>query len=216
MRNSFIPIFLSTASVASAAAAAPPLRVEIEYELNRNGTAVAEVVHRLEHDRKNYTLRETWQGKGVFALAGKADRSSRGAIVADGLRPVEFEDKRTGRETRRAGFDATDKSPTLERQDQLSMAWSFAFAPPRGTVHVRVADGKRVTPYAYAVAGRERVKTPAGEFDGLKLVKQKDSPQAKSTEIWLAADRHYLPVRVLIIDKDGTRLDQLATKISPQ
>jgi len=213
MRNLFIPIFLS---VASAAVAAPPLRVEIEYELNRNGTAVAEIVHRLEHDRKTYTLWETWQGKGVFALAGKADRSSRGAIAADGLRPVEFEDKRSGRETRRAGFDAADKSPTLERQDQLSMAWSFAFAPPRGTVNVRVADGKRVTPYAYAVAGRERVKTPAGEFDGLKLVKQKDSPQAKSTEIWLAADRDYLPVRVLIVDRDGTRLDQLATKISPK
>jgi Protein of unknown function (DUF3108) len=213
MRNLFVPIFLS---VASAAVAAPPLRVEIEYELNRNGTAVAEIVHRLEHDRKTYTLRETWQGKGVFALAGKADRSSHGAIVADGLRPVEFEDKRTGRATRRAGFDAADKAPTLERQDQLSMAWSFAFAPPRGTVNVRVADGKRVTPYAYAVAGRERVKTPAGEFDGLKLVKQKDDPQAKSTEIWLAADRDYLPVRVLIVDKDGTRLDQLATKISPK
>ena len=213
MHKFLIPIFLS---VAGAAAAAPPQRVEIEYELSRNGTVVAEVVHRLEHDKKTYTLRETWQGKGVFALAGKANRSSRGAIAPDGLRPVEFEDKRSGRETRRAEFDAADKSPTLERQDQLSMAWSFAFAPPRATVNLRVADGKRVTPYVYAVAGRERVKTPAGEFDGLKLVKQKDDPQAKSTEIWLAADRDYLPVRVLIVDKDGTRLDQLATKISLQ
>jgi len=213
MRNLLIPICLS---IAGAAAAAPPQRVEIEYELTRNGTAVAEIVHRLEHDKKTYVLSESWQGKGVFALAGKVNRSSRGAVVADGLRPVEFEDKRTGRETRRAGFDAADKAPTLERQDQLSMAWSFAFAPPRGPVNVRVADGKRVTPYAYTVAGRERVKTPAGEFDGLKLVKQKDGPQAKSTEIWLAADRDYLPVRVLIVDKDGTRLDQLATKISPQ
>lgn len=212
MRSIFFPIALS---LAAQAAAAPPLRVEIEYELDRNGTAVAEIVHRLEHDKKTYTLRETWQGKGVFALAGTAERSSRGAIASDGLRPVEFEDRRTGRATRRASFDAADKSPTLERQDQLSMAWSFAFSPPRGTVNVRVADGKRVTPYVYAIAGRERVKTPAGEFDGLKLVKRKDSPQAKSTEIWLAADRDYVPVRVLIIDKDGTRLDQRATKISP-
>jgi hypothetical protein len=213
MRNIFLPIALS---LAAPAAAAPPPRVEIEYELSRNGSPVAEIVHRIEHDRKSYVLSETWQGKGVFALAGKANRSSRGAVAADGLRPVEFVDKRTGRETRRAGFEAADGAPTLERQDQLSMAWSFAFAPPRGTVSVRVADGKRVTTYVYAVAGRERVKTPAGEFDGLRLVKQKDGPQAKSTEIWLAADRDYLPVRVLIVDKDGTRLDQLATKITPQ
>ena len=60
------------------------------------------------------------------------------------------------------------------------------------------------------------MKTPAGEFDALKLVKQKDNPQDKATEIWLAADRHYLPVRILVVDKDGTRLDQLAAKISPK
>lgn len=211
MRNIFLPIALSLA--AAAAAAAPP-RVEIEYELSRNGTAVAEIVHRLEHDRNSYVLSETWRGKGAFALLGKANRSSRGAVVADGLRPAEFEDRRSGRETRRAGFETAGEAPTLERQDQLSMAWTFAFAPPRGTVSVRVADGKRVNSYLYAVAGHERVRTPAGEFDGLKLVKQKDHPQAKSTEIWLAADRDYLPVRVLIVDKDGTRLDQLATKIT--
>ena len=61
-----------------------------------------------------------------------------------------------------------------------------------------------------------RPEREAQVIDGLKLVKQKDGPQAKSTEIWLAADRDYLPVRVLIIDKDGTRLDQLATKITRQ
>jgi hypothetical protein len=213
MRNICLPIALS---LATAATATPPQRVQIDYELSRNGTSVAEIVHRLEHDGKTYALSETWQGKGVLALVGKAIRTSRGAVESDGLRPAEFEDRRTGKETRRAAFAAADKAPTLERQDQLSMAWTFAFSPPRGTVNVRVADGKRVTSYVYAVAGRERVTTPAGVFDGLRLVKQKDSPNSKATELWLAADRSYLPVRLLIVDKDGTRLDQLATKISLQ
>jgi hypothetical protein len=30
------------------------------------------------------------------------------------------------------------------------------------------------------------VKTPAGEFDALKLVKRKVNPDDKGTEIWLA------------------------------
>jgi len=215
MRNIFFPIALS---LAASAVAAPPQHVEISYEVRRNGSVIAEASHRLEHDGKTYALAEHVKGKGLVALAGDINRSSRGSIVPDGLRPVEFEDKRTGRQTRRAAFDAADKAPTLERQDQLSLPWSFAFAPPRGsvTVTVRVADGKHVTEYIYKVAGHERVRTPAGEFDGLKLVKQKDKPEAKSTEIWLAADRGYLPVRVLIVDKDGTRLDQLATKITLQ
>lgn len=213
MRKLFFPIALS---LAASAAAAPPQRVVIDYEVSRNGTAVADVSQRLEHDKQSYSLSETWKGKGVYALAGQANRSSRGAIAADGLRPLEFEDRRSRREPRRVEFDAADKAPTLERQDPLSMAWTFSFAPPRGAVTVRVADGKHVASHVYRVAGRERVKTPAGEFDGLKLVKQKDDPQAKSTEIWLAVDRHYLLVRMLVTEKDGTRVDQLASKISLQ
>jgi len=218
MRNFFFRPTLSAllALAAAGAQAAPPQRVEIGFELSRNGTVVAEVTHRLEHDGRTYSLAENWSGRGLFALAGNANRTSRGSIVADGLRPVEFEDRRTRREPRRVEFNPADKAPTLERQDQLSLAWNFAFAPPRGTVTVRVADGKRVTAYVYKVAGRERVKTPAGEFDGLKIVKQKDNPEAKSTEIWLAADRGYLPVRVLIVDKEGTRMDQVAARISLQ
>ena len=77
-----------------------------------------------------------------------------------------------------------------------------------------VADGKRVTSYTYKVAGRERVKTPAGEFDALKLVKRKDNPLDKATEVWLAVDQQYIPVRILVVEKDGTRLDQVAVKIS--
>lgn len=215
MRNFFFPIAFSLAA-SWPAAAAPPQRVEIGYELARNGMVVGEVHERLEHDGRTYRLSETLSGKGVFALRGDSTRSSTGAVAADGLRPKKFEHKRSGRDTRQAEFDPADKTPTLQRQDGLSFIWSFAFAPPKNTVSVTVADGRHVTAYAYQVAGRERVKTPAGEFDALKLAKRRDNPQDKVTEIWLAADRNYVPVRILVVDKDGTRLDQLAVKITVQ
>jgi hypothetical protein len=79
---------------------------------------------------------------------------------------------------------------------------------------VSVADGKRVSHYSYQPAGRERVKTPAGEFDALKFVKKRERPEDKATEIWLAADRQNLPVRILVVDKDGTQIDQLAARIA--
>jgi hypothetical protein len=208
MRNIFLLIALS----ASAALAAPPQHVEIAYELARNGMTLAEVTHQLEHDGRNYRLIEHWKGKGLLALKGDATRTSEGTIAADGLRPRKFEDKRTGRETRQAQFDP--KGATLEQQDQLSLAWSFAFAPPAKLVAVSVADGKRVSHYSYQPAGRERVKTPAGEFDALKFVKKRERPEDKATEIWLAADRQNLPVRILVVDKDGTQIDQLAARIA--
>ena len=212
MRNICLTIVLSSASVVLAA---PPQKAEVVYELARNGMALAEVTHRLEHDGKAYRLSENVRGKGVLALKGDIDRSSQGAIAADGLRPRHFEDKRSGRDTLKVEFDPAAKTPALRQQDQLSMVWTFAFAPLTKEAGVSVADGKRVSEYAYQPAGREKVKTPAGEFDALKFVKKRERPEDKATELWIAAERQ-IPVRILIVDKDGTRLDQVATKISVQ
>jgi len=215
MRNIFSLIALSAAAAAAPAQAAPPQKAEIVYELGRNGMTLAEVTHRLEHDGKAYKLTENVRGKGVLALKGDITRTSEGAVAADGLRPRKFEDKRSGRDTLKADFDPAAKTPTLKQQDQLSLAWTFAFAPPGKEVGVSVADGKRVSEYAYQPAGKEKVKTPAGEFDALKFVKKRERPEDKQTEVWIAADRQ-IPVRILIVDKDGTRLDQVAAKISSQ
>ncbi len=213
MRNLYLTIALSFAC--AAATAAPPPRVEIGYEIAQDGKVLAEVNQRLEHDGRSFRISETWKGKGMYSLRGEAVRSSQGAVAADGLRPQKFEDKRPGRDTRHAEFDPGAKTPTLLRQDRLSFIWTFAFAPPREAVTMSVTDGNHVVSSTYQSAGRERVKTPAGEFDALKLVKRKDNPQDKATEIWLAIDRQYIPLRILVIDKDGKRLDQVAVKISP-
>ena len=211
MRNLCLTIVLS---LATAALAGPPQQVEIAYEVARNGTPLAEVSQRLEHDGRSYRLTETWKGKGAFAMRGQTGRSSQGAVAADGLRPQKFEYKRPGRDTQHAEFDPAAKTLTLQQQDQLSFIWILAFAPPRDLVTASVADGKSVNSYTYKVAGRERVKTPAGEFDALKLVKHKENPDDKATEIWLAAKRNYLPVRILIVEKDGSRIDQVAVRIT--
>ena len=71
-------------------------------------------------------------------------------------------------------------------------------------------------PMPFKVGGREVLKTPAGEFDTIKLIKIKDAPEDRGTEIWLALKQHYLPVRLLVVEKDGTRTDQVATRVSAQ
>ena len=211
MRNWFFPLALS---LACGAQAAPPQRVEIVYEVSHNGMVVAEVTDRLEHDGRSYSLNETWNGRGILALRGEAQRSSRGAVAHDGLRPAEFKDVRGGRERRHATFDPGNAVATLEQQDRLSFIWSFAFSPPVAPVSMSVADGKGVVRYAYRLAGRERITLAAGEFETLKLVRQKDGPEDRTDEIWLAVDRQHLPVRILVTDKDGTRIDQVAVRIT--
>jgi hypothetical protein len=216
---------LISAAAAAAAQAVPPSGVEVAYELSRNGDAIADVVERLEHGAGSYELTETSRGRGIYGLRGNIKRTSRGAVSAEGLRPREFMDERTGRGTARAQFDWSGKRLILESkgetrqmalperaQDRLSYVFNFAFRPPgRQPVTVHLTDGRGLSTHVYEPAGRERVKTPAGEFDAIKLRRRSED---RSAEIWLATDRDYLPVRVTIVEKDGTRLEQVATRIS--
>ena len=71
-----------------------------------------------------------------------------------------------------------------------------------------------MTADVFEAAGRQEIDTPAGQFDTLRLVKRKDGPDDHGTEIWLAREHGYLPIRVLITDKDGTRVDQVVTRIA--
>lgn len=229
MRSSLF--FLISLSVALPATAAPAQSVEIAYELSRNGSAIAELVERLEHDGKSYRLSAQMKGKGLFSLRGDATRSSRGTIGAEGLRPLEFEDKRTGRDTARARFDWQAKTLTLQgkegatetkplpagMQDRLSFAYSFAFhVPGAAPVALSVTDGKGTSTSVYQAVGRETLKTPAGEFETVRLSRQKNNPEDRSSEIWLAAKHGYVPVRILVVEKDGTRIDQVAVRVSAQ
>lgn len=226
MRNWFIPIAIS-AWACAAAQAAPPARAEIDYDVLRNGSAMAEVVDRFEHDGKSYRLVEKWRGKGLFALLGGITRTSSGTLGSGALRPLEYSDVRTGRDPARATFDWAHRTLTLESngkthtealpahaQDKLSMLYAFAFdVPGTAPVPVSAADGKGVSHYVFQAAGRQKIDTPAGEFDALRLVKHKDGPDDRGTEIWLAPDHGYLPIRILLTDKDGTRIDQVVTRI---
>ena len=216
----------------AATLAAPPNRVEVVYDVSRNGMVLGEVTERLEHGDGKYQLIETTRGRGFLASLGSIRRSSRGTVAATGLRPLEFVDERTGRETARASFDWDAKTLTMQfrggpevqplppnPQDRLSFLLSLAFVPPGAQpVNMSVADGGSVSQYVFAVVGRERMKVPAGEFDTIKVARVKDGPDdRRTTEIWLAPAHGNILVRMLVTDnKDGTQIDQVATKISGQ
>jgi negative regulator of sigma E activity len=95
---------------------------------------------------------------------------------------------------------------------------AFAFLPrDMKPVELSVADGGGVSSYTFDKVGTERVKTPAGEFETLKIVRRKDGPNDhRSTEIWLAPEQGLIPVRIRVTEKDGSVLDQLAARISLQ
>ena len=215
--------------------ALPPQRLVLEYDMSYNGTAMAQVVDRLEHDGKTYFLSEEVKGKGLYALArsGAARRSARGTVGADGLKSLEFRDKRGNAPENMARFD-WDKASLIQGQegkgeakpmpareplsDRLSFLWSFAFLPadaarPGKEIRAVLTDGKGLSTFRYVVSAVEMLNTPAGMLQTVKLVKQRESGDDRATEIWLATERNYLPVRILVVEKDGSRIDQILTRM---
>jgi len=212
---------------AAMAQAAPPERVTLTYELKRNGTVHVDVSETLEHDGRTYAITSEGRGRGILALFGALKRTSRGHITPRGLRPDEFRDQRPGGWAVSAKFDWDARSVTQEKngksetlkmpsdaQDPLSLAYSFAFVPPKGKEYdVTRADGRGLTPFHFAVVGNEKLTTPAGEMQTRHIAKVPDGPEDTATDIWFAAERDFLPVRVLVVEKDGTRTDQIVTRI---
>jgi hypothetical protein len=218
---------------AGACAAQPPHKLSLTYDLSYNGVVAAELTEVLEHDGKQFSLSSEGRGKGVGALfyRGAARRSCRGEITGAGLRPLEYRDQRGDNPAAVARFDWVKKTLTQEYdgksetvnmapplQDRLSFLYNYAFQAspdlkPGKEIRIGVADGRGLTQFHYIVAGTEVLKTPAGEFETVHLVKQRDGKEDKATELWFASSRDYLPVRVLIIEKDGVRLDQVLTRI---
>ena len=229
------PLILVAACIyAGACAAQPPHKLSLTYDVSYNGVVAAELTEVLEHDGKSFSLSSEGRGKGIGALLyrGAAKRWCRGEITSAGLRPLEYRDQRGDKPAAVARFDWAGKTLTQEHggknettnmvpalQDRLSFLYNYAFQSPPDLkpgkqIKVTLTDGKGLTRFHYEVAGRERLKTPAGELETVRLVKQRENKDDKETEIWFASSRDYLPVRILVIEKDGVRIDQMLTRIA--
>lgn len=227
MRSWFTLLISLPFAAVLAQSAAPPARLEIEFELQRNGNTMAEVVERLEYGGGAYQLTETWRGKGIYRLLGRATRTSHGTLGADGPRPVEYVDERSGRDTQRVHFDWSANTITRryrgetrtepvppDTQDRLSFLFALSFASRKGEpISFHVADGRGMSRHTYRPDGRERLATPAGEFDTVKLIRRNEG-SGEVAEIWLATNQSYLPVRIVVVEKDGTRFEHVAKRIS--
>jgi hypothetical protein len=136
-------VALAAALVWSAAQAAPPERIKLSYQVNYD-TIRGDVVETLEHDGRRYSITSETTGRGILAALGMK-RTARGRITSDGLRPDEYRDERPFGWVASAKFDWEARSVTQERkgksetlqmqgtaQDPLSLAYAFAFVPPKG------------------------------------------------------------------------------------
>ncbi|MDD5331145.1 MAG: DUF3108 domain-containing protein [Sulfuricella sp.] len=219
------------AETAETPAPAMPQRVTIKFTVFKglHGLNVGRAEQSWQLDGERYTITSVAQATGLFSLfaSGRHIQESHGEIVRAGLKPSSFRAERGqgADKTDTARFDWNAMTLTLASggdsrtlkleegtQDLLSMMYQLAFAPPQqSSVRMRITNGRKLDSYSYWVV-EEALDTRMGRLNTLHLGKQREDGD-KDTEIWLAADYHYLPVKISQLDKDGDGLVLLANDI---
>jgi len=206
-----------------------PPRLDLRFQV-RYGLASGEQTLLWVNEGERYTVTSVAGATGLTGMfyRGRFVQTSRGRITPRGLVPEEFWDQR-GDKRSSARFDAASGMLILspakgaprhypypgDVQDALSLFFQFALtAPPQDRqIGYTVFNGKKLRTYTYDIRGEEVLETALGALRTLRLVRAADGDGR--FEIWLAIDRHYLPVRLLRSDDKGNEMELAMQSIAP-
>jgi hypothetical protein len=209
----------------AAATPATPQSVTATYDVLWNGSRVAVMNETFEARDGAYRIVSESRAVGLLALFAREPLrlESSGRVTASGLQPRHFEGKRGDGDPRRAraDFDWTTGQLTLTRdgaterlklppdtQDLASLMYQFMFLDlaNRERFELAMTNGRKLNQHWYTVRPGVEIETELGRMKTLHLVKQ-HQPDESGAEIWLAPQHHQLPVRMVVIDDDGRRVE---------
>jgi hypothetical protein len=209
-----------------------PRHAKIQFIIYKglDGLAVGRATQTWDSDGRTYTLSQVAEASGLFSLfvSGKHVQESRGEITAAGLHPLSFRTERGSRAPEKidtaqfdwagnrlnlvSGGEARTADLPADAQDQLSFIYQLAWAPPEDGVRLHITSGRKIDTYTYMAVGEETLDTPLGPLKTLHISRHRNSGE-EGTDIWLAEDYHYLPVKVRLTDKNGDSAEQVVSKI---
>ena len=224
-------ILLALTGACGAAESGAPQAISVSYEVFRNRARVAVMNETFETNGGSYRIVSESRAVGLLALFERRPLrvTSSGRLTAAGLLPQRFEGKRGDRDPRqvRAEFDWPGERLTIVRdgktdilplppgtQDRLSLLYQFMFiAPDRSQgLEFSMTNGRKLDQYRYTVHAGVEIETRLGRMATVHLVKQR-RPDESGAEIWLAPQHRYLPIKLLILEEDGARYEQVITRL---
>lgn len=209
----------------------PYHHVETDFEVYQgsqtNLAGKARIVFDISENR-TYSLISITEANGLVSLFSNAlVQKSEGVVLDTGLRPNYYSNQygSDGKKVQSANFAWSDgiiemsseqgkKTEVLPAgtQDFLSAMYQFMFIPPLENTEISVSDGENLNNYHYIFQGEEKIATKLGELNTIHLLKSDNIDNVK-TELWLALDYQYLPVKIRKTEKDGNFIEQIAIKI---
>jgi len=204
-----------------------PAHVEVVYTVHRgdHGIRLGRTTHKWHIAKNQYLLTSTTEASGLISLfySGRYIMTSHGELTPDGLQPTSFWIQRGQSNDRTETAEFNWESKTLDygkgterhnvkinagTQDQLSVFYQLALtAPHRERLEIALTTGRKFNQHSYQVVGEELLDTVFGKLKVEHLTRINTKEKGDSTDIWLALDYHYLPVRFRLGTRDGEVLD---------
>ncbi len=206
------------------AAPKAPKHVEIEFRGTNGSKGSGKQVFERGDDGR-YTLSGEMSMPVFLFVSGTLEQHSEGLITPQGLQPTSFRQKVTGNKPQTAAFDWDKHKVVMDTgkrtetadlapgtQDMLSFMYQFMFVPPLEEMRLTMVTGKKLKTYVYNFEGEEQLDTQMGKLHTVHISRNNRDGDEK-TELWLAADYRYLPVRIRRTEKDGAALDLVVTRL---
>jgi hypothetical protein len=214
----------------------PYTMVETDFDVRMNDNAErvgTAKIHYAKGTEQTYELVWKVSATGLLGLVyPDLTQSSQGAITDAGLKPHQYLYKFGSREdkTYQADFNWTDQEVALHSskgnkkmaiaadakagytQDMLSFMYQFMFEPPLDEMQMYLTNGKKLDLYDYAFEGEETLELKFANVRTYHIQHAKVDSDEK-TELWLAMDYRYVPVKIRKTEKDGTVIEQIATRL---
>ncbi len=206
--------------------------IETEFDVRTKIDGEAEGKAKITYnliEGKQYQIRWLTEGSGIMALLfPELLQISEGELTKAGLRPNSYLYRFGNKvdKSRSASFDWQRKKVSLltakgtktedlpdGTQDLLSFMYQFMHVAPLQQMQMPIVNGKKLRIYDYSFEGEEQVNSPLGELKTLHLLHSSSNEEEK-TELWLAIDYQYVPVKIRKIEGDGKIVEMLATRIT--
>lgn len=222
----FRTLLFASLFAAVAHAAPAPQRMELVYDLYRNGQKLGQVTDTFARRGGDYTLTSEMRASGPLKVLwpGTIRLESVGAVTTQGLRPARYRHARSDAPDKlaTARFDWADRHVAYQykgkswtqpglapgAQDQLSQVYQFMFVPKLPAVYtLQVSSGRDLKDYRYERRDGGTLATPLGSLAALQYRRVVSDPEDKAVTVWIAPARGNLPLRIRVVE-DGVTVEQ--------
>lgn len=204
------------------------VRTDINAAPDAGAMGKAKIVFQLTDNNTRYQIDSVTSPKGLAAIfIANLTQKSVGKITLRGLQPAQYVYQFGERadKTYHADFDwdhaqlnftsinGTQRVMLVDgAQDLLSFMYQFMYEPPLSHLQFHITNGKKLTPYNYLFEGETLVETKMGPLNTIHIARE-NADQDEKTDLWLAVDYQYLPVKIRKTLKNGKVYELLAREL---